>query len=114
MRTQLHTPWSDEIDLIGFAPAGADPGATIQDAQGYADVKEVKTSVYCTWEDGVSQKEFYLSDKTGLQASASVELWTVEYDGQEFVDFHGKRYRVLRSFVSAFDCTTLILSEVVR
>lgn len=113
-RKYLHTPWSDEIDLISFAPAGAEPGATVQDAQGYADVKEVKTSVYCTWEDGVSQKEFYLSYKEGLQASASVELWTVEYDGQEFVDFHGKRYRVLRSFVSAFDCTTLILAEVVR
>ena len=114
MKAGLHTPWSDEIDLISFAPAGTGEGATIQDAQGYADVKEVKSSVFCTWEDGVSQKEFYLSNKEGLQASASVELWTVDYGGQEFVDFREKRYRVLRSFVSAFDCTTLILSEVIR
>jgi hypothetical protein len=114
MKAQLHTPWSDEIALISFAPAGSGQSATMQDAQGYANVREVRKTVFCTWEDGVSQKEFYLSYKEGLQASASVELWTVDYGGQEFVEFRKKRYRVLRSFVSAFDCTTLILSEVIR
>ena len=68
-----------------------------------------------TFEDGVSQKEFYLSSEAGLRASASVELWTVDYEGEQFCRFLGKRYyRVLRSFKSSFDCTTLILTEVLR
>ena len=62
MKAGLHTPWSDEIELISFAPAGTAPGATIQDAQGYADAKEVKTRVFCTWEDGVSHVGIYVGD----------------------------------------------------
>ena len=112
MRTDLHTPWSDQITLLSFAGGGAD--GSIQDAQGYADGHEVPRTVFCTFEDGVSQKEFYLSSEAGLRASASVELWTVDYEGELFCLFHGKRYRVLRSFKSSFDCTTLILTEVIR
>lgn len=112
MKAGLHTPWSDEISLVSFAGTGA--GGSVQDAQGYAAADAVRRTVFCTWEDGVSQKEFYLSDKEGLRASANVELWTADYEGEEFVEFDGKRYRVLRSFVSSFDCTTLILTEVIR
>lgn len=106
MRDALHTPWSDTVDLL--------TSEDNQDAEGYGVKAPTKRTVYCTWEDGVSQKEFYLSQKEGLRASASVELWRVDYEGEEFADFNGKRYRVLRSFASSFDCVTLILSEVVR
>lgn len=106
MRAELHTPWSDVAKLLSFADD--------QDAEGYGVEAPTKRTVYCTWEDGVSQREFYLSQKEGLQASASVELWSVDYEGERFVDFNGRRYRVLRSFPSSFDCVTLILSEVVR
>lgn len=112
MKQSLHTPWSDEIKLIHFTGAGS--GGSVQDSQGYADVQEVPRTVFCTFEDGVSQKEFYLSSEAGLRAAASVELWTVDYEGEEFCEFCGKRYKVLRSFQSSFDCTTLILTEVLR
>lgn len=106
MRESLHTPWSDTVDLLVFEDE--------QDTEGYGVKDPTRRTVYCTFEDGVSQKEFYLSQKEGLQASASVELWRVDYQGERFADFNGKRYRVLRSFASSFDCVTLILSEVVR
>ena len=107
MRKAMHTPWSDTADLLSFDPT--------QDAEGYrADADAKSRTVICTWEDGVSQNEFYLSDKTGLKASASVELWTADYQGEEYVGFDGRFFRVLRAFVSGFDYTTLILSEVVR
>lgn len=112
MRAALHTPWSDEIELLHFEGSGA--GGRVQDAQGYAAGEEAARKVLCTFEDGVSQKEFYLSSEAGLRASASVELWTVDYEGEQFCRFLGKRYRVLRSFKSSFDCTTLILTEVLR
>ena len=63
---------------------------------------------------GVSQKEFYLSQKEGLQASASAEIWRVDYEGERYAEFNGQRYRVIRSFPSSFDCLTLMLAEVVR
>ena len=110
MRDDLHTPWSDEIVLISYAKKNG----TYQDAQGYAVGTETRRTVICTFEDGVSQGEFYSSLKEGLQASASVEVWTVDYQKEKFVEFHGTKYEVIRAFQSSFDCTTLILSEAIR
>lgn len=106
MKATLHTPWSDEIKLYTIPDS--------QDAEGFGVGTPTKRSLLCTFDDGVSQKEFYYSHKEGLQASASVELWKADYQGEDYAEFGGKTYRVLRSFNSSFDCVTLILSEVVR
>lgn len=107
MRKALHTPWSDEITLLSHDPA--------QDSQGYVDdATPTERTVLCTFEDGVSQNEFYLSNKQGLRASASVEIWAVDYCNEEFCRFGGRLYRVLRAFQTGFDYKTLILSEVIR
>lgn len=107
MRQELHTPWSDEIRLLRFDPR--------QNASGYrADNTPEARAVMCTFEDGVSQNEFYLSMKQGMQATASVEIWTADYQGEEFACFQSRFFRVLRAFKSGFDYTTLILSEVIR
>ena len=105
-RMPRHTPWSDVCELLTFADD--------QDAEGYGVSAGAKRTVFCNWEDGVSQKEFYYSNKQGLQASASVEIYRVDYEGEKYVDFGGKRYRVLRNFPPSFDTLTLILAEVVR
>ena len=110
MREDLHTPWSDEITLISYTPLNN----AVQDAQGYDVGTEVRRKVFCTFEDGVSQNEFYLSLKEGLQANASVELWTVDYQKEKTVEFRSTAYQVIRAFQSSFDTTTLVLSEVVR
>lgn len=114
MRNDLHTPWSDECRLVRIS--------TTKDAQGYEKSTPRGHRVVCTWEDGVSQSEFYTSNKAGFQASASVEIWRADmmdawprkYTGERFVDFRGRRYRVIRDFASGFDTQTLILSEVIR
>lgn len=111
MRRDLHTPWSNEITLLHYIGAGT--AGSVQDDQGYADVSEISRNVFCTFEDGVSQREFYLAAQTGLRAQATVELWSADYQGEEFCVFRGKRYKVLRSFQSTFDCVTLILTEVI-
>ena len=119
MRAALHTPWSDVAELVVYE--------FVQDSQGFEVLAPtvddqgqeqpgapIKRQVYCNFEEGVSQREFYLSQKEGLRADASIELWTVDYSGEQFVDFGGRHYKVLRGFVSAFDATTLILTEVIR
>lgn len=107
MRNELHTPWSDEIGLVAFDKS--------QDAAGYRlPTQPCLRTIFGTFEDGVSQSEFYNSTKVGLQANASVEVWAVDYEGERFVCFRGRFYRVIRAFRSSFDHKTLILQEVVR
>lgn len=105
-RALRHTPWSDVCELLVFADN--------QDPEGYGVEAPTRREVFCNWEDGVSRKEFYLSDKQGLQAGASVELQRADYEGERYVAFDGGLYRVLRSFPPSFDTLTLILSEVIR
>ena len=107
MRPNLHTPWSDEIGLVEFSAA--------QDAEGYfLPENPPMRMVIGTWEDGVSQSEFYNSMKAGLRANASVEIWTADYENERYVFFRKRFYLVVRAFQSSFDHLTLILQEVVR
>ena len=93
-RKELHTPWSDEIDLLTFADN--------QDAEGFGASPPK------------SQNEFYLSLKAGHQASASVTIQKVDYEGERFAEFSGRRFRVIRAFPASFDELTLMLEEIVR
>lgn len=114
MKPNLHTPWSDVVDLIAQT--------FTKDAEGYETPMEEPHTVFCNWQDGVSQSEFYLSNKAGMRAGAQVEVYKVDmleawprgYAGERFVVFCGVRYRVLRDFPESFDTQTLILTEVVR
>lgn len=107
MRDMMHTPWSDIVFLLSPDPETDDEGYNIPE-------RKPRRRVFCTFEEGVSQSEFYQADKSGLRASASVELWTADYNGEQLVLFSERLFQVIRAFQSGFDCTTLILSEVIR
>lgn len=115
MRDLYHTPWSDEVELIQRTEGPPD-------ADGYRRVTETPRTVFCNWQDGVSQSEFYLSDKHGMRASAEVEIykadmwetWPRGTSGDRFVVFNGVRYKVLRDVPASFDTQSLILTEVIR
>lgn len=114
MKDLRHTPWSDTVDLITFS--------SVKDSDGFETLTEVKHTVYASWQDGVSQSEYYLADKAGMRATAQVEIqkvdmlevWASGSGGERFVDFNGLRYKVLRDFPQSFDTQTLILTEVIR
>lgn len=114
MKANLHTPWSDTADLIALTG--------VKDAEGYETLTEDPHTVFCNWSDGVSQSEFYLSEKRGMRASAEVEIWKADMletwprgtSGDRFVDFNGTRYKVIRDFPASFDTQTLILTEVIQ
>lgn len=114
MKANLHTPWSDTVDLISRSSA--------QGADGFEQISETAHTVFCNWQDGVSQSEFYLSAKYGMRAAAQVEVhkvdlleaWPRGTVGERFVEFDGVRYKVLRSAAESFDTQTLILTEVIR
>ena len=116
MRNTLHCPWSDEITLIWRE--------TETNANGFETITEHRSTppLLCSFENGVSQSEFYQSLKAGVQASAQAEVqtadfeefWPAGYSELRLAELGGKRYRILRSFPQSFDTTTLILSEVIR
>ena len=88
--------------------------AFVKDKEGYETITETITTHFCNWQDGVSQNEFYLSHKEGFEASASVEIFSAEYNKEKIVEFHGVRYNVIRAFQRTPDFVTLILEEVIR
>lgn len=105
-RELRHTPGSDVIDLLTFGDN--------QDAEGYGVEPPVRRQLMCTFYDGVSQNEFYAAQKSDLQASAQVEIQRVDYEGERWAEFEGRRFKVLRSFPPSFDTLMLVLSEVMR
>lgn len=114
MKENLRTPWSDTVDLITVA--------LTKDAEGFEGFVETRHTLCCDWKDGVSQSEFYLSNKAGMRASAQVEIYQVDMfeiwprgtPGDRFLEFDGVRYRVLRDFPASIDTQQLILAEVIR
>ena len=83
----LHTPWSDEITLLRFSGE--------KNAAGYRNPETVASDppLFCSFEDGVSQSEFYLSRKAGMQADAQAEVWrpTMTLSGRRATPAGGRR-----------------------
>lgn len=114
MKENLHTPWSDVVELITFVSE--------KDIEGFETLTETKHPIFCNWADGVSQSEFWHANKAGLQAGAQAEVyrvdlyavWPPHVTTERFLDFRGMRFRVIRDFPQTFDTQTLILEGVVR
>ena len=116
MRPGLHTPWSDELTLIYEADS--------KDASGYTNPTHVRQNppLFCSFNDGVSQSEFYRSRKAGMRADAEAEVWSADYDdfwpsgyaGRRLCELQGRMYQITRAFQSSMDTKTLILAEVIR
>ena len=112
----LQTPWSDEIVLIREE--------SHKDSRGFPNPEPVRSDppLFCSFEDGVSQSEFYQSMRAGTQADAQAEVWTVDYEafwpegyaGRRLCELRGRKYTVVRSFPETQDTLTLILREVLR
>ncbi len=62
----------DVCDLITMVYA--------KDREGYETETEVVNTVFCNWQEGVSQNEFYLAHKEGFQATASVDIFSADYE----------------------------------
>lgn len=85
-----------------------------KDTEGYETDTEIRREVFCHFQAGVSQNEFYLSHKEGFQASASVDIFEADYQKEKEAEFRGDKYRVIRMFQRQMDYVTLILEEVER
>lgn len=106
--TTNRTPWMDEITL--------ERESQTQGANGYniSAGEPEKRTIYCTFSEGVARGEFYESMKAGMRATATVECWAEDYEGETKVFHNGVQYSVSRSYPTGRGTVMLILSEVIR
>ena len=106
--TTNRTPWMDEIRL--------EKDEREQGANGYLidNPNPKKREIFCTFSEGVARGEFYESMKAGMRATASIECWADDYEGETKVFHNDIEYSVSRSYPTGRGTIMLILSEVVR
>lgn len=100
--------WSDEITLIALS----DPAEKVNE-KGFKNQKtETATTVYGN-KKSVGYSEFYKAAQAGYQTELKFDVFTEEYSGQELAEVEGRRYKVLRTYVSkSGEITELTLSDL--
>ncbi|MFE3978701.1 MULTISPECIES: phage head closure protein [unclassified Priestia] len=46
----------------------------------------------------VGTQEFYLASQTGFTLELMLEMHTLDYNAQEYVEFNSKTYRIIRTY----------------
>ena len=99
------TPFSAKIQLITETH-----GTT---ADGYQVTKEKKRTVWASVNIGADRREFYLAYQAGSRISLTVEVWELEYKGENLIEYDGKRYNVVRAYPTGRDTLELSCTEAV-
>ncbi|MDR2513748.1 MAG: hypothetical protein LBD02_00885 [Christensenellaceae bacterium] len=103
--------WSDEITLIGIVPPAEDDETTNENGFTLSP-EETQTTVYCN-KKSVGYSEFYKAQQAGYSTELKFDMYTEEYSGQEYAEYSGKRYKILRTYVSkSGEFTELTLSDL--
>lgn len=93
--------WMNEVTLI--SKCQTEPNEI-------GDLVEVleKRIVFCC-EKSISQSEFYQAQAQGLKPQLKLIVKVVDYNNEEFIEYDGVRYHVLRTFKSSSEDIELIL-----
>lgn len=85
---------------------------TTKDAYGDRQTVEVAREVFAEYVS-ISQSEFYQAAATGLKPELRFRLADYyDYDGEPIVNYHGERYRVLRTYRSGQGIELTVYKEV--
>lgn len=80
--------------------------------KGHEETTEKTWTVYADVKSP-TRTEFYQSYKAGLKASIVFKVYTDELADAEEVMYNGKRYRIIRTYMTDANYTELTCSEVV-
>ena len=98
--------FKDQIDLVSIT------GMT-QNELGDDIPNESKKTVFANKKD-VRQSEFYQAAATGLRPELMFEVLEASYDGQETMEYQGKRYTIIRRYRAKHERIELICQGVVN
>lgn len=80
------------------------------DAYGEPIYVEMKKRVYAQW-DGVCRSEFYQAAAVGLQPTMVFRIYQRAYSDQRYVEYGGRRYRVVRTYPLVGERIELICTD---
>ena len=72
----------------------------------------VSREVFCN-KKSVRQSEFYQANAQGFKPELMLEVRSDDYEGEEYIDYGGKRYRIIRSYDKNGEITELVCVSMV-
>lgn len=60
-------------------------------------ISEKVNEVFCN-KKSIGQNESYQLSKLGFKGELKVEVWTVEYNDEELLEFNNKKYKIQRVY----------------
>ena len=99
--------WRDRVELI--------PVTTAKDAEGYDVTTEgTPRTTVAIFARGVDGELYNSGDKEGVRQTATVEIWTGDYQGETLVRYDGADYKVQKLRNTGRGTVLLDLEEVWR
>lgn len=107
--------WCDEITLISYKePITANTqinknGFRLPPQETH---KAFRETIFCN-KKSVGFSEFYKAQQAGITATLKVDIFTEEYDNQQFAEIDGRRYKILRTYlINSGEHLELTLSDL--
>lgn len=72
-----------------------------------------RREVFCN-EKGVKRNEFYQAGAAGVKPELCIEIKAAEYQREEYFDFDGVIYRIVRTYPTKNENIELILTTLVK
>jgi SPP1 family predicted phage head-tail adaptor len=94
--------FSDVINLVKITSAKNDYFDIVQ--------TETKRQVYAN-KKSIKMSEFYQAQVVGMKPELVFEIWASEYDGEEYIEFDGVKYKIIRTYMKNVDILELVVSR---
>lgn len=125
--SQIPGPWNTKVTVELYHSAAPDPDSlwrdsvelihvtATKDAEGYDVTSEgTPRTVTAIFARGVDGELYSSGDKEGVRQTATVEIWTGEYQGETLVRYDGTDYKVSKQRNTGRGTVLLDLEEVWR
>lgn len=71
---------------------------------------ETKRQVYAN-KKSIKMSEFYQAQVVGMKPELIFEIWANEYEGEEYIEFDGIKYKIIRTYMKSVDILELVVSK---
>lgn len=103
MKNKRRRTWNEEISLISVTNGEDEAGYPIDPVENKREVLANKLNV--------TRQEFYAASQSDMRADAIFEVHAFEYENEQYLEHDGKRYEVIRTFLTADDTIELTCSN---
>lgn len=73
-----------------------------------------KREIFCNVTEGVRRTEFYQAQTAGFKPQITVEIPISEYEREEYFEYDGTMYQILRSYPTSAEQLELVLTTEVK